>query len=95
MFTDAERALADSDEGRMIVAKAESEHHLRTAYRGNDAPPFTDGMAAKAIRDAVARKREAQQFVDYHASDMESLRAAADAAYQRHKLDLSTRYRQR
>lgn len=91
-FTDAERQFADSAEGQYEIAKAKSDHRLRTAYLGDRAPAWTDAMAAGVIRAASAQKVRTKSFLDQCADDRVRLEAEAAAALHRHKLDLSTRY---
>lgn len=95
MFTDAERSLADSAEGGLIVAQAKHAHHLTTAWMGDRAPAFTDAQAAAAIRKAVVDQAQTQRVIDQCNADAERAKAACDAAYEAMKRDLSTRYLQR
>lgn len=91
-FTDAERTFADSAEGQYVIAKAKSDHRLRTAYLGDRAPAWTDAMAMGVIRAASSQKIGTQNFLDQCAADEVRLKIEADVAYHRHNQDLSTRY---
>lgn len=55
MFTDAERQMFDSDEGKSIIAHAKMCHRLSNGYLGDRAPEFTDAQAASAIKKHVAQ----------------------------------------
>lgn len=63
MFTDAERQLFDSDEGRCIIAYAKHCHRLSNAWRGDQAPAFTDADAAAAIKKHVAQTAAGNQAI--------------------------------
>lgn len=82
-FTDAERQFADSAEGQTAVAYAKSNHDLRHAYMGANAPAFTDAQAQAIVKSAVAQ-RAAQQQQNAAARDHAvTLSVEAEAAYQR------------
>lgn len=80
MFTDAERQLFDSEEGRLIIAQAKMKHVRTHAYLGDRAPQFTDSQAAAAIKRAAAQKAGAQAVIDQSVNDTEAWKALAAEA---------------
>ncbi|GLT02999.1 hypothetical protein GCM10007897_44370 [Sphingobium jiangsuense] len=82
MFTDAERAFADSDAGREAIARAKSAHDLNAGREGFR--PFSDADALAAIRAASST---GHSIMDQNALDQAS--AASDAAYARSAADLN------
>lgn len=80
MFTDSERQLADSDEGRLIVSRAKNSHDRKYAYLGDRAPIFTDAQAAAAIKREAGQKQGTQAFLDQCATDEAALQAQAESA---------------
>jgi hypothetical protein len=91
-LTDAERQLADSPQGQMIVAQAKHTHYLRTAYLGDRAPEFTDAQAAAAVRSAVAQSNRTQQFIADYAAETDRLREQSEQARRQANFDLSQRH---
>lgn len=77
MFSDAERQLFDSDEGRNIIAYAKSCHRLNTAWMGDRAPAFTEADAATAIKDHVAQSEAGSRTI----ADMKAKADAMEAAF--------------
>lgn len=95
MFTDAERGLADSAEGQMLITQARASHNRKNAYLGDRAPAFTAEQAAGVIRNAAAQKIGAQNLADRFTADEAALRAQVDEARRRNSLERSQAYRQR
>jgi len=54
LLEDNERRFADSEAGQAALAQLQRQHAVREAHRGPDARPWTDGMAAAAIRQFAA-----------------------------------------
>lgn len=94
-FTDAERSLADSAEGQMLITQARASHNRKNAYLGDRAPAFTTEQAAGVIRNAAAQKIGAQNLADRFTADEAALRAQVDEARRRNSLERSQAYRQR
>ncbi|EZP79525.1 hypothetical protein BV97_03962 [Novosphingobium resinovorum] len=83
MFTDAERQLFDSEEGRCIIAQAKHSHHLRTAYLGDRAPAFTDAQAMAVVKTAAAQRAGTQQYIDQVRASLPELERRAEEARMR------------
>lgn len=83
-LTDHEQRFADSAKGRMMIARAASEHRIREAYKGSAALPWTDAMEADAARRlAVSEARSTvatAAFIADSARKLPGLRAEAEAA---------------
>lgn len=83
MFTDAERQMFDSDEGRCIIAQARHRHYLRTAYLGDRAPEFQDGQGISAVKLAVAQRQAGQLAIDQMNASLPELQRQAEEARMR------------
>jgi hypothetical protein len=94
-FTDAERQLAESPEGQMIVARARASHARKVRYLGDAAPQFTDAMKAAAIRAAIGDRQGTAATLDRCAASEPHAKAMLEDARRRRSQDVSTRYMQR
>jgi cytochrome c553 len=80
MFTDAERQLFDSDEGRSIIAYARHCHRLSTGHLGDRAPEFTDAQAAAAIKQTIAQREGSARKIAQMTADADALEQQAAQA---------------
>lgn len=94
-FSDAERQLFDSAEGKSIIAYAKHKHQLGTAFMGDRAPEFTDAQAAAAIRAHVAQSERGRQHLAQMTADNDAAMQARDQARREYIADLTNRHRQR
>ena len=92
-FTDAERQLADSDEGRLIVTRAKGAHYRKHAYLGDRAPAFTDAQAAAAIRLEAGQKQSTQAILDLCAMEEAVANGQLAEARRQRAYNISSRYR--
>ncbi|MFT4056164.1 MAG: DUF2213 domain-containing protein [Novosphingobium sp.] len=83
MFTDAERQLFDSEEGKCIIAHAKMCHRLSTGYLGDRAPEFTDAQAAAAIKKHVAQHEAGQRAIAEMTAKADQMQRDSHAAFQR------------